>query len=86
MGRMKYHPPEHATLEPRRLIFPAAALDQARRSAPKAAPSAGLQKLSQRMEAELDRMQRSLDSLKDDVQNYRFPTPGTPDARPPRAA
>lgn len=62
---------------PAALQFPAEALAEAR--ARKAAPAlrrglnGNARKLVTRVEAILDDMQRGLDSLKDQVENYRFP-------------
>lgn len=90
MGRMKFHPPEPIVPEPRKLVFPAAALAEARRNAPakpeNPAGGGGFRKLVRTVDAELDRMQRKLDTLKDDVESYRFPGSGGVRSDPPRAA
>ncbi|MGH7132365.1 MAG: hypothetical protein ACREJO_10520 [Phycisphaerales bacterium] len=88
MGRMKFHPPEPIVPEPRKLVFPAAALAQARRSAPAKPENSGggFRKLVKNIDAELDRMQRNLDTLKGDVESYRFPGSNGARSEPPRAA
>lgn len=91
MGRMKFHPTEPIVPEPRKLVFPAAALAQARRTAPakpenSGGSSDGFRKFVRNIDAELDRMQRNLDTLKGDVENYRFPGSDGARSEPPRAA
>ncbi len=71
----------------RRLVFPRQALDQATRvrpsisQAPRPAADVGL---ISSIHDTLDRMQRQLLVLNEDVQNYRFPTRG--DDGPPSTA
>ena len=66
-------------MEPGRLVFPARALAQARAAAPR--KGAGRCVVSD-IEATLARMQIGLDSLSDDVENYRFPGLDDPADRP----
>jgi hypothetical protein len=72
-----------------RLVFPAQALEEARRSAPRREPTSrhgSLSRLISNVDATLDRMQSQLNELAGDVENFRFPEPGTEDTTPPRAA
>jgi hypothetical protein len=73
--------------EPNRLVFPRAALDQARLRAriPNPQPPAG--DLAARIELELDRAQQKLDQIREDVDTlYRFPDPHNDDEPPSTAA
>ncbi|MGD9691041.1 MAG: hypothetical protein AB7K52_11620 [Phycisphaerales bacterium] len=83
--RLRFHHPEAPTdRESGRLIFPRSALDQARRAATHARPPRTTS-VSRALDAELDRMQRGLDTLREDVQHFKFPArPG--DDEPPFAA
>ncbi len=72
-----------------RLVFPAKALAELdewrKRQAPRL--SSGLKELEAQIDATFDRMQRQVNQLRDDVDNYRFPIAATTDHSPrPRAA
>ncbi len=66
-----------------RLIFPRHALDLARRRAVETVRPSTKGDVVQRIERLLDDMQDKVDQLKDDVDNYKFPTVGGDDDGPP---
>lgn len=72
--------------EETRLIFPRQALDLARRNLPKQVKPLQHSDVVRRIERLLDDMQGKVDTLKDDIANYKFPTSDDDDGPPNHAA